>query len=1043
MSGRLVDVVTARGSSRSLDAACGALGTDELRAAAAELERFRRAAPSLYERVRALLCLHAVHRYHLPGRAGVPAVGRVPREAGRHLLERRFEDAIDALLAEVEGSGPSGAASSGLAAAYRALGFQTLADQVKRSVRAAEDDGWTFTLGDPRAHPLRLAPALLEPDAVLRERTPVRMDLCHSAWSDIFFLAMDRPEGARVVNVSVDLAVRGNDTSPRPPIETSLRALGRPVLRLASVDLGAEAELETVGDVFDFARDHLGLLKAAVVASGIVPPGLEGSGAPLAPLLERVVGPGRGLELVSHVRGIPRGSRLAVSTSLLASLIALVMRATGRTRDLEGPLADDERRRVVARALLGEWLGGSGGGWQDSGGLWPGFKRIEGALARPGDPEHGASRGRLLPEHRVLGPEAVPPRARTALMESLVLVHGGLAQDVGPILEMVTERHLLGDEEAARARDRAGELYDRVLAALAAGDTRALGAATTETFLGPVRTIVPWASNVFAERVLERARTRLGDDLHGFLMLGGMAGGGMGFLVHPERRDAAREDLAGILLATKRELERAIPFAMDPVVYDVAVNEVGTTAELSVERGVPARARDTAPARAADRALAARLTERGFDREEHERHRADLLAGRVGLARNRLPESTSIEDARPGDVVELGAAGADERRLGEEALARGEVAVVVLAGGTGTRWSGGAGTVKALHPFARLAGRHRSFLDVHLAKARRTARLAGAAPPVVVTTSYATHAALSDALPQLPGEVPVLLSPGRRVGLRLVPTERDLRFAWEATRRQVLDERAERVRASLQEAWIAWAREQGEASDYADNELELCLHPVGHGYEVPNLLSSGALAELLELRPGLSTLLVHNVDTLGADLDPTALGLHLSGGAALSFEVVPRWIDDRGGGLARVDGRLRLVESLALPREDDELGLSHYSSMTSWVDVDGLLALFGLGRGDLTDAPRVARAARDTARRLPAYVTLKEVVRRFGAGHADVLPVAQYERLWGDVSALPEARCAYRAVPRRRGQQLKEPAQLDGWLRDGSAAHVEGLGDWD
>jgi hypothetical protein len=29
-----------------------------------------------------------------------------------------------------------------------------------------------------------------------------------------------------------------------------------------------------------------------------------------------------------------------------------------------------------------------------------------------------------------------------------------------------------------------------------------------------------------------------------------------------------------------------------------------------------------------------------------------------------------------------------------------------------------------------------------------------------------------------------------------------------------------------------------------------------------------------------------------------------------------------------------------------------------------------------------------------------------------------------------------------RGQQLKEPAQLDGWLRDGSAAYVESLCKW-
>ena len=31
---------------------------------------------------------------------------------------------------------------------------------------------------------------------------------------------------------------------------------------------------------------------------------------------------------------------------------------------------------------------------------------------------------------------------------------------------------------------------------------------------------------------------------------------------------------------------------------------------------------------------------------------------------------------------------------------------------------------------------------------------------------------------------------------------------------------------------------------------------------------------------------------------------------------------------------------------------------------------------------------------------------------------------------------------RARGQQLKDQAQLDGWLRDGSAAYVESLCEW-
>ena len=47
--------------------------------------------------------------------------------------------------------------------------------------------------------------------------------------------------------------------------------------------------------------------------------------------------------------------------------------------------------------------------------------------------------------------------------------------------------------------------------------------------------------------------------------------------------------------------------------------------------------------------------------------------------------------------------------------------------------------------------------------------------------------------------------------------------------------------------------------------------------------------------------------------------------------------------------------------------------------------------------------------------------------------MAQFEKLWGDMTALPGLECRYVAVARVRGQQLKEVAQLDAWLRDGSA----------
>ncbi|MBC7806889.1 MAG: hypothetical protein H7145_12150 [Akkermansiaceae bacterium] len=47
------------------------------------------------------------------------------------------------------------------------------------------------------------------------------------------------------------------------------------------------------------------------------------------------------------------------------------------------------------------------------------------------------------------------------------------------------------------------------------------------------------------------------------------------------------------------------------------------------------------------------------------------------------------------------------------------------------------------------------------------------------------------------------------------------------------------------------------------------------------------------------------------------------------------------------------------------------------------------------------------------------------------------------MTALPELDTRFVAVSRGRGQQLKDQAQLDAWLRDGSAAHIETLCAWE
>jgi hypothetical protein len=571
----------------------------------------------------------------------------------------------------------------------------------------------------------------------------------------------------------------------------------------------------------------------------------------------------------------------------------------------------------------------------------------------------------------------------------------------------------------------------------------------------------------------------------------------MGFLFNPRRKGEAQRRLQDIMSSEKKRRERGIPFAIEPVVYDFAINERGSWGECpvagkslmpqsyyaltvpsllrqdprdislgqrnelehfsSVSRsasefsGVLQRILDrilpeAAAASNRSQSLEELLSRYGFDRVQHDQIRADLRSGRIGLAQNRLPVNTTIADVNEGDVIDASELSSSHyRSIGSDAIASGAVAVLTLAAGAGSRWTKGAGTVKALNPFCRIRGAHRTFIETHLAKSRRTMKQFGVEVPHIFSTGYLTHEAIERYLESERNygyEGRTLLSPGSSIGLRLIPTVRDLQFAWLEMPQQQLDEQAQKVLESLHSALMSWAQKSGEASDYTDNLPVQCLSPVGHWYEIPNLFRNGVLARLLEAKPRLRHILIHNIDTMGANLDPAILGKHIDGGAGMTVEVITRRLEDRGGGLARIDGRLRLVEGLALPREEYEFILSYYNSATYWIDIDQVLEVFRLTRADLDDKEKVTEAVRSVARRMPTYITIKNVKKRWGKGQEDVYPTVQYEKLWGDMTLLPELRCAYVAVPRQRGQQLKEPAQMDGWLRDGSAEYVDRLCDW-
>ncbi|HOE63607.1 MAG TPA: UTP--glucose-1-phosphate uridylyltransferase [Candidatus Sumerlaeota bacterium] len=1106
----LVEIITSRDPeirNISLRKICRSLDTRALLAACDDLENFRKTSDNLYERVRAALFLYAAHRFFLMDSTDISATGAIPPEGREDLLGRRFEQAIACFRRRMERDGANGALCSALAEGYRHLSFQTLADQVRRSVRASRGNQWMFRVGHAEDHPVRIRKELLErPEGsllypILEESTPVRLDLSHSGWSDIFFLGMDYPEGARVLNISVDLGVYGRDKTVRPPVCSFVRVIPEPLLRLTSVDLQCTKDITSLADLFNFGNDYLSLLKAGVIASGFIPPSFEGTNQPVSQILARIISPGMGLELVSMVNDIPKGSRLAVSTTLLASIVSVLMRATGQTASLEGGLEESERRQVASRAILGEWLGGSGGGWQDSGGIWPGFKVIEGTAAREGDPEFGISNGCLLPRHRILGEESLHPEIIERLTGSLVAIHGGMAQNVGPILEMVTEKYLLREEAEWKARLSMREIFDNILSTLKSGDIRALAENTMRNWEYPLPAIIPYVTNHFTETIIARSREKLGADFWGFLMLGGMSGGGMAMFVAPNRKDDFCDDILSIMRSSKQTLEDALPFAIDPIVYNFGVNQSGTRSKMLKGGGalLPARyyalqvpemvrqkpeticylrraeldhftAKQSGAAesysmlrtvvsnlfRVADPASqeerlawdagAERIRiENGFDSIQHEKIREDLLSGRIGLARNRLPVNTDIEDVRPEDVSLLNG---DKKlaRLGEDELRSGRVATMTLAAGMGTRWTSGAGVVKAINPFIKIAGRHRSFLEIHLAKTRRTSKLFNTHIPHIVSTSYLTHAPIKKHLSLNDNygyEGPLYLSPGRSISQRLVPMARDLTFLWEEMPQETLDEQKQKVRESGRKALMDWARACGEGSDYVDNVPLQRFNPPGHWYEVSNLMRNGVLARILEMNPNIQTIMMHNIDTLGADISPEALGAHRASGSVLTFEVVPRRLWDRGGGLARINGQVRLLEGLAQPRDEDELKLIYYNTMTTWIEIDPLLEIFGLTRNDLAGSEeKIAEAIRRMAQRVPTYVTIKDVKRRWGHGQEDIYPVAQFEKLWSDMTSLADIPCGYLVAPRQRGQQIKSPDELDPWVNDGSRDYVAGLCDF-
>jgi hypothetical protein len=318
-------------------------------------------------------------------------------------------------------------------------------------------------------------------------------------------------------------------------------------------------------------------------------------------------------------------------------------------------------------------------------------------------------------------------------------------------------------------------------------------------------------------------------------------------------------------------------------------------------------------------------------------------------------------------------------------------------------------------PSANSRGRHRTFLEVHLAKSRRV-RLAGASLPHIIATSYLTHEPIASFSPQAELRLrwPALLSPGPGGG----PADGadGARSAFRLGGDAAANARRAAAKGAREPARRAHrlGRAAGEASDYTDNLPSQCLHPVGHWFEVPNLLRNGTsepsaaraahsfafdAAQHRHRRRGRGS------NVYSACISPAA--------RALTFEVITRRLDDRGGGLARVERPPRLVEGLAMPREEDEFHLSYYNTLTTWIDIDRLLQVFGLSRTDLGDAEKVAAAVREVGR---ADADLHHAQRRekaMGTWAGRYLPRGPVRKALGRHDGVARSRLRLRRRPPR------------------------------
>lgn len=238
------------------------------------------------------------------------------------------------------------------------------------------------------------------------------------------------------------------------------------------------------------------------------------------------------------------------------------------------------------------------------------------------------------------------------------------------------------------------------------------------------------------------------------------------------------------------------------------------------------------------------------------------------------PHSVLPSRERIGPIpVEPAEAPPEARQSGEQALRRGEVAALLVAGGQGSRL--GFDKPKGMFPIGPVSGA--SLFQLHAEKVLALTRRFGKPIPFLVMTSPATHADTEAYFRDL-----------RFFGL----PESDVYFFQQGTM-PALD--------------LASGRLLLEAPG------RLFLSPNGHGGTLTALAESGLLADIKSR--GVKHVFYLQVDNpLVKICDPAFIGRHIAAGSEASSKVVfKEHPGEKVGVLAVVDGKCGIIEYSDLP----------------------------------------------------------------------------------------------------------------------------------